>query len=363
MLCQDAPFWRVSEMIPRPSGLAAAERYALQAQILSDPELSEWFLAVCANKTPVHQPDEATLALLEAAGIIRANQFGITLGPEGRVFAQSLGLAPPPSSVELREAVGGSPPRGGLKALWRTFLETRDQVSRNRLAEHYLPMVRSGAEGIHSKLPQEVDIEDLMSAGIFGLLDALDSFGPGLGVTFEAYATPRIRGAILDELRRMDWVPGVVRSRSSKLSEVQRRLRAELGRDPTDSEIADALRILRLGSASLNKDTRAMDVAALWKKVPDAQSAREGREGRPVRAEQLISATTEADTNDLAYLIEKSLTTTERLILVFYYYEQMTMSEIGHALDLSESRVSQMHASIIARLRFRLKRLPRESAS
>jgi len=120
-----------------------------------------------------------------------------------------------------------------LDALWNRFFADGDEEARNQLIESFLPIVKYTAERLYAKLPDEVDVEDLISAGIFGLVDAVKAFDPARGVKFETYCAPRIRGAILDELRSMDWVPRLVRSRAHKLKEAMRRLEAELGRSPT----------------------------------------------------------------------------------------------------------------------------------
>ena len=114
-----------------------------------------------------------------------------------------------------------------------------DQRLRNRLIERYLPLVKYNAERVWAKLPEGVDLNDLMSAGVFGLMDAIEAFDLSRGVKFETYCVPRIRGAMLDELRTMDWVPRLVRSKASKLEAARKKAEAEVGRPPTDAEIAE----------------------------------------------------------------------------------------------------------------------------
>ena len=126
----------------------------------------------------------------------------------------------------------------GLTEIWRRYTDAADRSLRNVLMENYLPIVKYNAERIAAKLPDEIDGDDLISAGIFGLMDAIDAFDLNRGVKFETYCAPRIRGAILDELRSMDWVPRLVRSRAHKLERVSRELEAILGRTPTEHEIA-----------------------------------------------------------------------------------------------------------------------------
>src|SRR5215475_2305774 len=130
-----------------------------------------------------------------------------------------------------------------IKEVWIEYKKHKTEKLRNILMENYLHLVRYNAERIHVKLPDEVELDDLMSAGIFGLMDAIAAFDLERGVKFETYCAPRIRGAILDELRSMDWVPRLVRSRAHKLDHATKQLEVELGRTPTNDEIAKRLKV------------------------------------------------------------------------------------------------------------------------
>ena len=241
-----------------------------------------------------------------------------------------------------------------LAAAWRAYKASPNDELRNRLVEHYLSLVRFSAERIRAKLPDEVDVDDLMSAGIFGLVDAIDAFDLERGVKFETYCAPRIRGAILDELRSMDWVPRLVRHRAHKLSETVRSLEAELGRIPTEDEVARRLRLPPEQFGKLLRDASAVSQVSLSQRFGDPDSDRDASEIDIVPDEQSCDPVAEAQKADVKALITDELTRAERLIIVLYYYEQMTMKEIGATLDLSESRVSQMHSAIIGRLREQL---------
>src|ERR1700691_5285488 len=128
--------------------------------------------------------------------------------------------------------------------IWKSYKQDQsNQELRNILIERYLPLVRYNAERVWAKLPEGVDLNDLISAGVFGLMDAIDAFDLGRGVKFETYCVPRIRGAMLDELRTMDWVPRLGRSKASKLEESRKSLEADLGRAPTDHELSSQLEI------------------------------------------------------------------------------------------------------------------------
>lgn len=244
--------------------------------------------------------------------------------------------------------------------LWGKYRATGDREDRNRLMETYLPIVKYNAERIGAKLPDEVDNDDLVSAGIFGLLDAIESYDLDRGVKFETYCAPRIRGAILDELRMMDWVPRLVRSRAHKLESVTRMLETELGRLPTDEEVAQRLQLPRPELDKLLRDATAVSLVSLSRRFYETDSSRDVCEIDVLEDKRGRDPVSEIQSRDLKEMITRGLTRAERLIMILYYYEEMTMREIGAALDLSESRVSQMHSSIMHRLKAQLKSRPRE---
>ena len=250
-----------------------------------------------------------------------------------------------------------------LAAAWADCRATASEDVRNRLIEHYLYLVRYNAERIGAKLPDEVDVDDLMSAGIFGLVDAIDAFDLSRGVKFETYCAPRIRGAILDELRNMDWVPRLVRHRAHKLADATRTLEAELGRVPHDEEIARRLKMSKAQFQKLLQDANAVSLISLSRKYTDPDSQRDVFEIDVLPDDRGCDPVAEAQKQDVRELVSRGLSRAERLIVVLYYYEQMTMKQIGQTLDLSESRVSQMHSAILARLRAQLQARGRLAAS
>ncbi|MBN2181326.1 MAG: FliA/WhiG family RNA polymerase sigma factor [Sedimentisphaerales bacterium] len=238
-----------------------------------------------------------------------------------------------------------------IDQIWEQFYKTHDDKSRNLLMEHYRNLVRYCAERLHSKLPDKVELDDLISAGIFGLMDAIDAFDPSRGVKFETYCSPRIRGSILDELRSMDWVPRLVRARAHQLSRATHTLETHLGRKPTEKEIAEELEMDMTEFSRLQRDANAVSLVSLTTKYNEGDNEKDIREIDVIKDERSKNPVIEAQKRDLKNLLTKGLTRAERLIIVLYYYEEMTMKEIGATLDLSESRVSQMHSSIIARLK------------
>jgi RNA polymerase sigma factor FliA len=247
-----------------------------------------------------------------------------------------------------------------LREIWLKYKKHPTQQLRNTLMESYLHLVRYNAERIHVKLPDEVELDDLMSAGIFGLMDAIDAFDLERGVKFETYCAPRIRGAILDELRSMDWVPRLVRSRAHKLETATKQLEVELGRSPTSEEIARRLRIPMAEFEKIAKDASAVGVVSLSRKWFETDSNKDVREIDVLEDKKGANPVREIQRKDLKDLITKGLSRAERLIIILYYFEEMTMKEIGATLDLSESRVSQMHSSILARLKAQMQNKKKE---
>jgi len=249
-----------------------------------------------------------------------------------------------------------------IEQIWEQFRKTGDDRFRNLLMEHYAHLVKYAAERLHSKLPDKVELDDLISAGIFGLMDAIDAFDPARGVKFETYCSPRIRGSILDELRSMDWVPRLVRARAHQLTKATQSLEAHLGRKPTKKEIAEELDMDTEEFNRLQRDANAVSLVSLSTKYSNGDGEKDIREIDVIKDQKSQDPLTEAQKRDLKSLLTKGLTRAERLIIILYYYEEMTMKEIGLTLDLSESRVSQMHSSIVQRLKAQMNSRKKEFA-
>ncbi|MFN9365850.1 MAG: FliA/WhiG family RNA polymerase sigma factor [Planctomycetota bacterium] len=234
--------------------------------------------------------------------------------------------------------------------------DPNNQDLRNRLMERYFPLVKYNGERIWQRLPDGVELDDLVSAGVFGLMDAIDAFDMTRGVKFETYCVPRIRGAMLDELRTMDWVPRLVRSKASKLSEATKQLEARLGRTPSEQELAQHMNLDVKELERMMVDANAVNLISLNKKWYETDSYKDVREIDILEDKKGEDPTRRIQRNDLMRLVTKGLNRNERLIIILYYYEELTMKEIGATLDLSESRVSQMHSSIVQRLQSQLVR-------
>lgn len=244
-----------------------------------------------------------------------------------------------------------------VEQLWLEFKkDMENQELRNRLVEMYLPLVKYNGERIWARLPEGVELDDLVSAGVFGLMDAIDAFDLSRGVKFETYCVPRIRGAMLDELRTMDWVPRLVRSKASKLNESIKNLEARLGRQPNETELATEMQISVPELEKMILDANAVNLISLNKKWYETDSYKDVREIDILEDKKGEDPTKRIQKNDLMRLVTKGLNRNERLIIILYYYEEFTMKEIGATLNLSESRVSQMHSSIVQRLQGQLGR-------
>ncbi len=244
--------------------------------------------------------------------------------------------------------------------LWVEYQSTHSETIRNFFWQKYFPLVRYVAEKVYARLPAEVDVNDLVSSGQFGLAEAIDAFDLTKGVKFETYCVNRIRGAILDELRAMDWVPRLVRSRTAKLQGAADRTFVETGRRPTNDELMALLGIDGDEREKLEKDGSAIATVSLNRKCFSSDSSKEVTEIDVIRDASQSDPLEDTQRRDIKEMITKGLSRAERLIVTLYYYEEMTMKEIGSTLDLSESRVSQMHSSILARLKAQMQHKARE---
>lgn len=248
-------------------------------------------------------------------------------------------------------------------AMWREYKRTQDIGLRNHLLEKYLPLVRYIAERQLSKLPQNINVEDLQSAGVLGLMDAVRGYDPERGVKFETYCTTRIRGAILDELRSLDWVPRIVRSKANKIQKAWKSLEDRLGRTPSDEEMANHLELSLTEYEAMAKEASAVTMTSLTTETKDDDGSKSMRKLDLLEDKKGLNPEVELKKKEVTEFITRGLSRKERLIILLYYYEELTMREIGEALDLSESRVCQLHSRIILRLKSQLQKFQTELLS
>jgi RNA polymerase sigma factor for flagellar operon FliA len=241
-----------------------------------------------------------------------------------------------------------------IDQVWKQFHKTHDNHFRNLLMEHYGHLVKSTAKRLHRKLPDNVELDDLISAGNFGLMGAINTYDLGRGIKFETYGPPRIKGSILDELRELDWLPRLVRKRATQLMKTRQLLKSRLGRKPSEKEIAAELNMDREEFKRLQRDANVSSLLSLDTKYTDTDNEEGISKADIVIDNKSQDPLIEAQKRDLKSFITKGLSSSEILIFTLYYYEEMTMKEIGLTLGLSESRVSQVHKSILARLKAKM---------
>ncbi|GAA1976954.1 FliA/WhiG family RNA polymerase sigma factor [Amycolatopsis minnesotensis] len=258
-----------------------------------------------------------------------------------------------PAPATSRES--GTEVDAAIRALWRQFVDEPQQRIRDRLVLHYAPLVKYVAGRVGTGLPTHVDVGDLVQSGIFGLVDAIEKFDPERGLRFETYAMQRIRGAILDDLRSQDWVPRVVRSRAREAERALERLGARLHRTPTDAELAAELEISLDDLRDLYGQLQLTSVVALEDLVAVGKESGSLVDTLPDDdAVDPVAALVDQDNRrQLAEAIAQ-LTERDRIVVSLYYFESLTLAEIGKVLGVTESRVSQLHTRAVLRLRAKL---------
>lgn len=229
-----------------------------------------------------------------------------------------------------------------------------DPAERQRLLMENLPEVRYIARRIHDRLPSHVPFDDLVHAGILGLIDAVDKFDPRKNVQLKSYARFRIRGAILDSLRQMDWSPRNLRRQARQIEEANRELAAEFGRAPTESEIAVRLGMPLEEFQHLLGELRGLDLGSLHNQSEDGTAEEDVTAIATRPEEDPFQITFRGEIRNLLAGAISELDDKERQVLALYYLEELTMKEVGVILDVGESRVSQIHTAALIRLRSRL---------
>ncbi len=244
-----------------------------------------------------------------------------------------------------------------VEELWNEFRSNQDEKARQDLITHYLPLVRTIAERMHHKFPKHVDVDELIQSGTFGLMNAVNAYDPERGVKFQNYAQQRIRGSILDELRENDWAPRLVRTNSHRIERARNEIESETGTPPTAKEIATNLGITLEEFDRWQADTNRAQLMSL-----NGATSGSENEGKEITKAGIIedksdtARFSELEKSELIDLATRGLSKNEKMIVVMYYLEELTMKEIGVLLSLSESRVCQIHHRIMDRLKGQLER-------
>jgi len=245
----------------------------------------------------------------------------------------------------------GSVQSEDVDQLWLLYKKSPTTPLQHRLIERYTYIVHHRAERLWAKLPEGIELDDLIQVGTIGLMGAIESFDPSRGIKFEAFCLPRITGAMQDELRAMDIAPRGTRKKSTKLNDTYKMLEQQYGRKPTDQEIADSMGITGEELHQIYAETHNLTVTSLDKTWAERDGSKDIREIDMVPDRRSEDPTERLTKIDLIRSFTKGLNKIERMIVIMYYYEELTMREIGAALEISESRVSQMHSAIVERMK------------
>ncbi len=259
-------------------------------------------------------------------------------------------------ALELDDRVDG---------LWWQYAATRDQETRDRLIVHYAPLVKFVASRLAAGLPQNVEQGDLVSYGIFGLIDAIDRFDPERGNKFETYAMQRIKGAILDELRSYDWVPRSVRAKARSIEKAITKLETENGRTPTEPELAEELGIEISQLQTMLSQISGVGLIALDEMLSGAGDRSESVALIDTIADSSDGPVSLFESKEMKQLLASAINgmgEREKLVLVLYYFEHFTLAEIGKVIGVTESRVCQIHTKAVMQLRIFLQRASTEPA-
>jgi len=244
-----------------------------------------------------------------------------------------------------------------LRALWEEFKATASATVRERLILHYAPLVKYVASRVATGLPASVEQADLVSYGMFGLIDALTKFEPARGNKFETYAIPRIKGAIIDELRAMDWVPRSVRFKAREIEKAYADLESMLKRAPSEREVAERLGVSLGELHDVISQISFVSVLALDELLAVGSDRGEHVSLMDTLADRTVDPTTGLEGQETRGLLAaaiNSLSEREKIVVTLYYFEGLTLAEIGDILGVTESRVCQIHTKAVGQLRIQL---------
>jgi RNA polymerase sigma factor FliA len=243
------------------------------------------------------------------------------------------------------------------EGLWARYKESRDLSLRDSLVEQYAPLVKYVAGKVAANLPSSVEYDDLVGYGVFGLFDAIEKYDPDKGVKFKTYAVTRIRGAMYDHLREMDWVPRSVRQKAKEIEQAVMMLEARLGRPASDSEIAVSMGLNEEEFSRLMgkiSSTVILSLNDIWSPGSESEKLCIGESIESPRSLNPDSAIEKQEIRRVIKRAINELPEKEKKVLVLYYYENLTLREIGQILDVTESRISQLHTKAVIRLKAKL---------
>ena len=248
--------------------------------------------------------------------------------------------------------------------LWTDYKATSSREARDRLIVHYSPLVKYVAGRVSVGLPQNIEQADLVSYGIFGLIDAIDKFDPGRNIKFETYAIARIKGAIIDELRSIDWVPRSVRAKARNVEKAYAKLEATLLRTPTDSEVAAEMGISENELHNVFNQISFVGLVALDEMLSGGDRGESTTLGDtiPDKGEGPVALYEVEEMKQILASAINRLGDREKIVLTLYYYEGLTLAEIGEVLGVTESRVCQIHTKAVLQLRSKMTEPEREPA-
>ena len=245
-----------------------------------------------------------------------------------------------------------------LDKLWQEYKETDSKIAKDKLLVEYAYLVKYITNRLILNLPSSVDRNDIISSGIMGLIKAVETFDLDRGFKFETYAGHKIRGAILDELRALDWVPRSVRQKSRELQRVYARLENQLGRVPYDDEICEEMKINMKEFEDLLTEVTPTTIISLEEAMPDRRNdAKEIRIIETIENPGSDNPLKELGFNEMKKILKETIANLpekEKLVIALYHYEELTLKEIGAVLDITESRVSQIHSKAVIKLRAKL---------
>ena len=240
-----------------------------------------------------------------------------------------------------------------INKAWESYAETKDPELKQQLILEYATLVKFVAGRLSVSMGQHVDYDDLVSYGVFGLIDAIDKFDYTKGVKFETYASLRIRGAIIDNIRKLDWVPRTLRQKNKLLEKAYRELEFELGREATEDELSEKLEMSSEETQKLIKQASVVSLISLDDYLDQNHEA-DFSAGTNIKKDSPEALYEVQEMKDMLQDAIEKLSDREKMVISLYYYEDLTLKEIGKVLEVTESRVSQLHTKAIMRLRAKL---------